>query len=128
MLRDGGSRVSQSPLTRALRQAAPVRFSNTPAVEQNAISRCPFGMFTLLDHTGKIDARHHGEASHDGPFTGDRQGVLVVERAPFDANLDVTWGKRVGVKLGQRGLAPLIGFGLLYENGVEHVNLLSIER
>ena len=72
---------------RLLRQAAPVRFADAPAVEHDAVAGLPAprGRCDSTD-AGEVDAGDHRELAHHRALAGDGQAVLVVERRVLDAH------------------------------------------
>ena len=60
-----GSGTSQSPFEpRLLRQAAPVRLADAPAVEHDLVAGLEPACRLSSDRAGEVDARHHRELAH----------------------------------------------------------------
>jgi hypothetical protein len=95
-----------------------MRFADAPAVEHHAVAHLPGRIGTLADGAGEVDARHHRKAAHDRRLAGQRQTVLVVERAPLDPHRDVARGQHGIVDLLNGGLVT--GFILGDQDSLEH--------
>ncbi len=68
-----------------------------------------------FDCSGEIDPGNHGKASHDRRLTGDCQSILVVERGPLDAHVDVAIHEIGFVEIDKSDL--LAGLGFLDHDG-----------
>ncbi len=104
-----------------LRQTAPMPFTHAPAIEQHLVAHLELGRIAGFDHTRQVDARHHWKAAHNRALTGDRQRVLIVERAVRHAYRHVTWRQLRLVDIGQ--FDAVTGFTLVDQNALEHVRL-----
>jgi hypothetical protein len=104
--------------SRALAQATPARFADTPAVVDDLVARLPGRMARREHGAGAVDARHHRPGAHDRALVRDRQRVLVVERRVLDVHRDIALGQAGLVDAANRGAKA--GVVLLEQQGIEH--------
>jgi hypothetical protein len=128
VLRIQSGRQADQPVTldgRALRETAPVAFTDTEAGEDHAVTRFPARVAALFDDTREIDARNHGPLAHDGTAAGDGKRILVVQAGPL--NLDAHIRIRQGgiIEIGQPGNCLAV-FALLQQYGLEHISFSPV--
>ena len=79
-----------------------------------------------FNRSGEIDPGDHGKAAHHRRLAGDRKPVLVVERRPFDAHIDIAVHEIAGIEVGEGGL--LAGLTLLDHDGFEFGHQTTEDR
>ena len=86
--------------TGKLRQEAPARFTQAPAVVHKTIARLPARVAGLRDHAGAVYSRDHGPGAHHRSAVGDGQAVLVIEAGVLNAAAHVAGRQLRLVQLG----------------------------
>src|SRR5437016_5636773 len=97
-------------------------FADTPAVENYPVSRRESWVGARRDQAGEVDPGHQRERSHDRALAGNREAVLVVQRAELDVDGHVTFGEAAVRQFGDVGaISPLV---LRDQHGFEQLELL----
>ena len=97
-------------------------FADTPAVENYPVPRHEGRVGAGRDHASEVDPGHQREGSHDRALAGNREAVLVVQRAELDVDGHLTVGQAAVRQFGDVGaISPLV---LLDQHGFEQLELL----